>query len=272
MAYFSELPNLKYTANFPDQSFNTDVVLAKNIFKRAKLREDFANIVTAFTYYQIIDSERPDQISEKFYNDPEFDWVILTTNNITNFNNQWPLDNESFYKYLLDKYGSEEEIQKIHHYETVEVRDEYNRVVVPSGLYADQPEYYQEDIITDENNASYQITSFPIPGTKISVNLNQFLIAYGNNLDTTSPITDIQINTSNLSLFGRDGDITIVVDNDLNQWPNGWGGSLTLYGRDGNVNIPIDNAIGDQKIILPNNLYAISKDKYGNAIITLVNK
>jgi hypothetical protein len=90
MAYFSELPNLHYTANFPDQSFNTDVVLAKNIFKRAKLRDDFANVVTAFNYYQIINSERPDQIAQKIYDDPELDWVILTTNNITNFNNQWP--------------------------------------------------------------------------------------------------------------------------------------------------------------------------------------
>jgi hypothetical protein len=273
MAYFSELPNLHYTANFPDQSFNTDVVLAKNIFKRAKLREDIANAVSAFTYYQIIDNERPDQIAEKVYNDSELDWVILTTNNITNFNNQWPLDNESFHKYLLDKYGSEEEIQKFHHYETIEVRDEYNRVVVPGGLQADPPEFYQDDIITNANETSYFISSFPVEGTKISVNLNQFLIAYGNNLNTTVPITDIQFNTSNLSILGRDGDVPITVENDLsNQWPKGWGGSLTLYGRNEDTNITIGDAIGSQKIILPKNLYVLTSSYSGNATITLVYK
>jgi hypothetical protein len=272
MAYFSELPNLQYTANFPDQSFNTDVVLAKNIFKRAKLREDFADVSTAFTYYQIIDNERPDQIAQKVYNDPELDWVVLTTNNITNFNNQWPLDNESFHKYLLDKYGSEEQIQKVHHYETIEVRDEYNRLVVPGGLQADRPEFYQDDIITDANNTSYFISSFPVQGTKVSVNLNQFLITYGNNLNTNASITDIQIDTSNLSILGRNGDVPITVTNDLNQWPNGWGGSLTLYGRDEDTNITIGDAIGTQKIVLPYNLYTITSNTYGDAVITLVYK
>ena len=272
MAYFSELPNLHYTANFPDQSFNTDVVLAKNIFKRAKLREDIANAVSAFNYYQIIDNERPDQIAEKVYNDSELDWVILTTNNITNFNNQWPLNNESFHKYLLDKYGSEEEIQKIHHYETIEVRDEYNRVVVPGGLQADQPEYYQNDIITNANDTSYFISSFPVEGTKISVNLNQFLTTYGNISDTNTSITDIQINTSNLTILGRDGDFPITVTNDLNQWPKSWGGSLTLYGRTENTNATIGDELGNKKIVLPNSLYAITSNSYGDAVITLVYK
>jgi hypothetical protein len=272
MAYFSELPNLHYTANFPDQSFNTDVVLAKNIFKRAKLRDDFANVVTAFNYYQIINSERPDQIAQKIYDDPELDWVILTTNNITNFNNQWPLDNESFHKYLLDKYGSEEEIQKIHHYETVEIRDEYNRVVVPGGLQIDQPQFYQDDIITNENDTSYFVSSFPVQGTKISVNLNQFLTTYGNISSTNTSITDIQIDTSTLSILGISGEIPITFTNDLTQWPKSWGGSLTLYGRNENTNVSIGDTIGNKKIVLPNKLYTLSSNSYGNAIITLVYK
>ena len=48
MGYFRELPNFEYIANFPNQSFNTDYVLTKNIFKRAKLRTDIANAVNVF--------------------------------------------------------------------------------------------------------------------------------------------------------------------------------------------------------------------------------
>jgi hypothetical protein len=271
MAYFSELPNLQYTANFPDQSFNTDVVLAKNIFKRAKLRDDFANVVTAFTYYQIIDNERPDQIAQKVYNDPELDWVILTTNNITNFSNQWPLDNESFHKYLLDKYGSEEEIQAIHHYESVEYRDEYNRLVSPGGLIVDPPYQTQGNVVTNSSSSTYSIPSFPVKGqTQVSVDLNQFLTVYGNNENTSVPITDIQTQTSNLGISGRDGDIPITITNDLNVWPSSWGGSVSLYGRDTNTNLSISDQLGSQNITIPNTLYRITSPNGVNAFITLI--
>ena len=86
MSYFRELPNFEYIANFPNQSFNTDYVVTKNIFKRAKLRSDISSAITAFNYYQIVDNERPDQVAAKVYDNAELDWVILITNNITNIN------------------------------------------------------------------------------------------------------------------------------------------------------------------------------------------
>ena len=82
MSYFRELPNFEYVSNFPNQSFNDDYTVTKNLFKRAKLRDDIANATTAFEYYQIIDNERPDQVAQKVYNDSSLDWVILITNNI----------------------------------------------------------------------------------------------------------------------------------------------------------------------------------------------
>ena len=114
MAYFNELPNIQYLSRFADQSSNEDYTLAKNIFRRARLREDVANAATAFQYYQIKDDERPDQIAERIYGDPELDWVVLITNNITNYPSQWTLSNDSFYEYLIDKYGSEEELDIYH--------------------------------------------------------------------------------------------------------------------------------------------------------------
>ena len=80
---------------------------------------------------------RPDMVAQKLYDDPELDWVVLTSNNITNIRNQWPLSNNDLHEHLLEKYGSEVNIAGIHHYETTEVLDEYNRVVVPAGLEVD---------------------------------------------------------------------------------------------------------------------------------------
>ena len=111
--------------------------MVKNIFKRAKLRDDVEQALTAFNYYQIEDGLRPDMVAQKLYDDPELDWVVLTSNNITNIRDQWPLSNNDLHDYMLEKYGSESMILGIHHYETKEILEEYNRVVIPAGLEVD---------------------------------------------------------------------------------------------------------------------------------------
>ena len=137
MGYFKELPNLEYLSQLPDANSNETYITVKNLFKRAKLRTDTINVITAFDYYQIEDNQRPDVIAQKLYGDAELDWVILITNNITNIREEWPLSNQNLYYYMIDKYGSDENISGIHHYETTEVKDEYDRLVVPSGLQVD---------------------------------------------------------------------------------------------------------------------------------------
>ncbi len=31
-------------------------------------------------------------VAQELYDDPELDWVVLTSNNITNIRDQWPLE------------------------------------------------------------------------------------------------------------------------------------------------------------------------------------
>ena len=111
--------------------------IIKNIFKRAKLRTDIDQAITAFNYYYVEQGMRPDMVAKSLYDDSELDWVILTANNITNIRDQWPLEHNDLHEYMLDKYGSEANISGIHHYETRKIVDEYNRVVIPAGLEVD---------------------------------------------------------------------------------------------------------------------------------------
>jgi hypothetical protein len=268
MSYFREFPNFEYIANFPNQSFNTDYVLTKNIFKRAKLRTDIANAVTAFEYYQIVDNERPDQVAAKVYDNADLDWVILTTNNITNTNQQWPLDNNSFYKYLIDKYGSEEELGKVHHYETVEVRDEYNRLVVPGGYQVDSGKVISSTTVQGENN--YKLSEFPDPNNSvdITINLNQYIAVYNNEIGITEAIvTDINYNSSTLKIDGRENTIDINITNILDTWPNSWGGSTVVVGRTENTTIQVLDIILDNDIILDPSLYEIVAEEVNGQII-----
>ncbi len=137
MAYFNELPNISYPSLLPSQSKIEERILVKNLFKRSKLRSDVDQAITAFNYYYVNEGIRPDILAEEIYGDSELDWVILTANNITNIRNQWPLEHNDLYEYMLDKYGSETNINGIHHYETRQILDEYDRVIIPAGLQVD---------------------------------------------------------------------------------------------------------------------------------------
>lgn len=141
MSYFREFPNIQYVNRFPNSKSNDEITIAKNLFKRAKLREDFSAQIAAFDYYSIQENERPEQIAEKVYGDSNYDWVILLANNIINIYDEWPLDNVSFNNYLIEKYGSEESLQEVHHYETYELKDSFGRVVLPAGLIVDKSFY-----------------------------------------------------------------------------------------------------------------------------------
>ena len=94
--YFSYLPDINYVSRSPDRSSNDELIPVKNIFRRAKIRDDMLNVVTAFDDYTVIGDGRPEQVSQKIYGDPRFDWVILTANNITKVRDQWPLTENDF--------------------------------------------------------------------------------------------------------------------------------------------------------------------------------
>ena len=143
MAYFQELPNILYPSLLPSRNKVESRVIVKNLFKRSKLRTDLDQAITAFNYYNIKDGMRPDMVAQELYDNPELDWVVLTSSNITNIRNQWPLDHNDLQEYMLEKYGSEANIAKVHHHETRKIVDEYNRVVIPAGLEVDKDFSFQ---------------------------------------------------------------------------------------------------------------------------------
>ena len=138
MAYFEELPDISYVSLLPKTGNNDERITVKNIFKRAKLRTDIDQAITGFTYYEIPENTSPDVVAQDIYGDPELDWVILITNNIMNVRDEWPLSNNDLYDYMLEKYGSVEKLNEINHWETTGIKDNYNRILLKSGLEVDK--------------------------------------------------------------------------------------------------------------------------------------
>ena len=161
--YFRNVPDFNYV-NL-DSNLSSEYTRVKNLFKRGELRSDIFVNLTFFNKYSIVGEESPDEVSLKLYDTEEFDWVILLANNIINVRDEWPLSNDSLYNYLIDVYGSEENLQKIHHYETIEIKDESDRVVLRKGLRTEEMysfTYYER--ATQQNitvsNASEAISNY----------------------------------------------------------------------------------------------------------------
>ncbi len=133
-SYFNFIPDFDYVSRLPKSQSISDYLRVKNLFKRTKISQTIFQDLTYFTKYQIIADERPDNIAFKIYGDSNLDWMIMLANNITNLQDEWPLEETAFYKFLLNKYVSEAGMESVHHYETQKVTDSMDRVIVPKGL------------------------------------------------------------------------------------------------------------------------------------------
>ena len=135
MSYFRELPNFEYQSPFANSTGASDYVTAKNVFRRMKLRDDLKNVFTLFNKRFIEEGERPDTVAEIEYGKSDLDWVVLLSAGIINVRNEWPLSSKDLYDFVLEKYGND--INSVHHFETKEVKDSQNRLILPKGKVVD---------------------------------------------------------------------------------------------------------------------------------------
>ena len=135
MTYFRELPNLEYQSFLSDSKSSDQYLLVKNLFRRVKLRDDLQNVFTVFDKYQIPDGSRPELVAQELYGSVQYDWVVIVAAGITRLRDQWPLSDRQVYDYAESIYGND--LNAIHHYETTEVRDSEDRLILPAGQIVD---------------------------------------------------------------------------------------------------------------------------------------
>ena len=164
--YFSKLPDFEYVSRLPDAKIS-DYITVKNLFKRVFLREDIYQNLTFFKKYSVVGDDRPDNVAAQVYEDSTLDWLVLLANNIINVQDEWPLPQNDFDRYLLDKYNDDYNkiYNGIHHYETVEVKDSNGVIIVPEGLEVSEDfstTYYDFFIsgLTTANNITRPVTNY----------------------------------------------------------------------------------------------------------------
>ena len=126
--FFDSTPNFLYPDFFEAGKFK----LSKNLFRRVRARDSINSIFSSSTKYTVKSGQTPDEIAYDLLGDSSYYWTILLINNITDTQTQWPFDDYELDKIIEDRYG--DLADKIRHWETKEVKDSYNNIVLESGI------------------------------------------------------------------------------------------------------------------------------------------
>ena len=94
---FSNFPELQYTLS------TGKVVTIKDFFRKATIEQDAVNSVIDYTYYELLDGERPDVVATKLYGSGDLHWTLFLVNDWSNYY-EWHMDQETLTNYLTEKY------------------------------------------------------------------------------------------------------------------------------------------------------------------------
>lgn len=205
MTYFRELPDVEYLSFLSDRQNSDEYIRAKNLFRKAKLRDDIKNPLVVFDKYIIPDGYRPDNVAEELYGSQEYDWVVLISADITNIRDQWPLSDSDVYRYSFEKYG--DKLYSQHHYETIEQKDSIGRIILDGGKVV---------------NGNIQV---PFPSNSIEILESDIFSSPNVGVDTSLYKVDGNLyihDITTLNLTNDYGSFTILPDSNV-----GYGGTWT---------------------------------------------
>ena len=110
--YFTHFPVIPY-----DSVGDLNFKVVTNLMKRVAIRTKVKANTLLFDTYDVREGETPESIADKLYDNPQYHWVVLFVNDITDRYHQWPMSGPQFLQYLNDKYTNPD---GTHHFEIVQ--------------------------------------------------------------------------------------------------------------------------------------------------------
>jgi hypothetical protein len=98
--YFNYFPKTFYSAN----NNNTGLDSVTNITARFGFENSLKQNSSAFYKYNIQESDTPEIIARKFYDNSERHWIVLLFNDILEAQYDWPLNEKTLVNYVDAKY------------------------------------------------------------------------------------------------------------------------------------------------------------------------
>jgi len=101
--YFNYFPKTVYSLEDSNKLDSVTNIIARFAFED-KLKENSSS----FYKYDIKDSDTPEIIASKYYDNPERHWIVLLFNNIIDPQWDWPLNDRTFNEFVNNKYSASE--------------------------------------------------------------------------------------------------------------------------------------------------------------------
>lgn len=95
----------EYFRNLPQITYNK--VLVRDVTRRVNFLKQTIENPYVFLPYTIQEGEKAEEIAYHYYGDANYVWLVYLANNIVDPYHEWPMDEETFHNYLIDKYQSQ---------------------------------------------------------------------------------------------------------------------------------------------------------------------
>lgn len=106
-SHFVHYPVVKY-----NDSYQMNITVRTDILEHHKNNERY------YFAYNISDTDTPEILADKLYDNADMAWIILSFNNIVNPFEQWCKSSNELHSYILDKYKNPYEVKYWMHIDT----------------------------------------------------------------------------------------------------------------------------------------------------------
>jgi len=95
----------EYFEKFPEITYQGKNM--RDITRRVNFLKKTVENPYVFLPYTIQEGERAEDIAYHYYGSAEYTWLVYLSNNIVDPYHEWPLSDEIFNQYIIDKYQAE---------------------------------------------------------------------------------------------------------------------------------------------------------------------
>ena len=266
----------RYFDKFPIITYSNNSVV--DITRRVVLLDRVSRNPYAFYPYEIEDNERPDQFSDRYYDDSYKSWMVYLANKINDPYYEWYLTGNEFNEFIEKKYGSIYEAQqRVKFYRNNwENQDnislsEYNALPIGNQKYWD-PEYgsgssviYYKRKEIDWTTSTNKIVSYTVANTSF----------------TKNEIVNIKLNSNAIGKGQITGSTnnTIYVQHVSGEYNESASVSISsgyIYGTESNVNTAVTDVtvlssnIPDEQVVywtaITHYDYEMEKNEYNKSV------
>jgi hypothetical protein len=164
--------------------------LIKNPLTRVKFINDVLNNIQLFYEYDLSETDTPEVIAHKLYDDPNRYWIVMMANNLIDPYYDLPLNDVVFDAYLIDKYGSISNSQaEIHHYERRTTITTNSDGTINTNEYVNEIQTYS----FDHSNNSVIVNTLPTIGSPITVSTETDIEIANDNVIISKSVVDYAV-------------------------------------------------------------------------------